>query len=102
MEQVYGAPSTACSQDADADTAQHNRLTGFTAGRRYVVYCHNGLGIGVACECLVGTSAVDASASVGLQLFAGEKMIVRFWGGNTAISCVPFVDNMLYDLCPLD
>ena len=33
LDVVYGAISTACSQDADADTGEHNRLTGFTVNR---------------------------------------------------------------------
>ena len=102
LSQVYGSISTVCSQDADADTGEHNRLTGFTAGRRYVVYCHDGAGAGVACECIVGGATIDASAAVGMTMFAGEKVVIKFWGGNTAISCVPFVANQLYDVCPLD
>lgn len=102
LAQVYGAFGTACTQDADADTAQHNRLGPLTGGRRYLLYCHDGAGAGVACECLQGTSTVDASAAVGMTLFAGEKVIIYVPIGKTYVSCVPFADNQKYDLCPLD
>lgn len=99
---VYGSFGTACTQDADADTAQHNRLGPFTGNRRYLVYCHDGAGAGVACEILQGTSSVDASAAVGMTLFAGEKVIVKIPLGKTYISAVPFADNMKWEACPLD
>ena len=101
LNQVYGSFSTACTQDADADTGEHNRLA-MAANRRYVVYCHDGAGAGVACECLQGTSSVDASSAVGTTLFAGEKMIVLQKAGNTHISCVPAANNSKIDVCPLD
>jgi hypothetical protein len=101
LEQVYGSFSTACTQDADADTGEDNRLA-MAAPGRWVVYCHDGAGAGVACECLQGGSTVDASAAVGTTLFAGEKMIVKQNTGNTHISCVPASDNSYIDLCPLD
>lgn len=102
LSQVYGTIGTACTQDADADTGGANVLGPFTAQRRYVVYCHDGAGAGVACECLQGTSAVDASSAVGITLGAGEKMVVKFTGQALYISCLPFVDNQYYDVCPLD
>lgn len=102
MRQIYGTYGTACTQDADADTAQHNRLGPLTANRRYVLYCHNGSGSGVACECIQGTDTVDASSVVGITLFAGEKIVVLVLPGKLYVSCVPFADNQKYDLCPLD
>jgi hypothetical protein len=102
LNQVYGAFGTACTQDADADTGEHNRLGPFTSGKRYVVYCHDGAGLGVACECLQGTSSVDASAAVGFTLFLGEKMIVKIPSAKRYISCVPFVNNQKIDVCPLE
>jgi hypothetical protein len=101
LSQVYGSFSTACTQDTDADTGEHNRLA-MAEKRRWVVYCHDGAGAGVACECLQGTSTVDASSSVGFILFAGEKMIVLQKEDNTHISCVPYVNDQQYDICPLD
>lgn len=98
---VYGSFGTACTQDADADLAQHNRLGPFTGNRRYLVYYHDGSGAGVACEMLQGTSSVDASAAVGMTLFAGEKVIVKIPLGKTYISVVPFADNMYWEACPL-
>lgn len=99
---VYGTLGTACTQDADADTGGHNRLGPFTANRRYLVYCHDGAGAGVACEILQGTVAVDATAAVGTTLFAGEKLIVKFTTAKTYISALPFANNQYYDVCPLD
>lgn len=101
LGQVYGSISTACTQDADADNGEHNRLA-MAAGRRWIVYCHDGAGSGVACECLQGTVTVDASAAVGVTLFAGEKIIVKQNVGNGYISCEPFVANQYYDICLLD
>lgn len=101
MSQVYGSFSTACTQDADADTGEHNRLA-MAAGKRWVVYCHDGAFAGVACECLQGTSTVDASSAVGFTLFAGEKVIVKQNTGNTHISCVPSTDDSYIDICPID
>lgn len=72
------------------------------SGRRWLVYCHDGAGAGVACECLQGTSTVDASAAVGMTLFAGEKVIVKQRTGNTHISCDPIADNSYIDICQLD
>ena len=102
LAQVYGTIGTACTQDADADTAQANRLGPVTANRRYLVYCHDGAGAGVACECLQGDSSVDASSAVGVQLSAGEKMVMFIPANKRYISCLPFVDNQLIDVCPLD
>jgi hypothetical protein len=102
MRQIYGTYGTACTQDTDADTAQHNRLGPLTANRRYVMYCHDGAGASVACECIQGTATVDASAVVGVTLFLGEKIVVLVLPGKLYVSCVPFVDNQKYDLCPLD
>lgn len=101
LAQVYGTIGTACSGDTDLDTANANRVT-LTAGRRYVIYCHDKAGAGIACECLQGGSTVDATAAVGITLFAGEKMIVKATGAASYISCVPFVDNQQMDACPLD
>ena len=101
LDSVYGSISTACTQDADADNGEANALA-MAAGKRWLVYCHDGAGAGVACECLQGISTVDASAAVGVTLFAGEKMIVMQRTGNTHISCDPFVDNQYIDICPLD
>lgn len=102
LGQVYGTIGTACTQDADIDTGGANRVGPFTANKRYTVYCHDGAGAGVACEILQGTSTVDASAAVGLVLFAGEKMTVKFPIGKLYLSAVPFTDNMYLDVCPLD
>ena len=101
LNQVYGSFSTACTQDTDADTGEHNRLA-MAAGGRWVVYCHDGSMVGSACECLQGDSTVDASSAVGFTLFAGEKVIVRQRTGNTHISCVPLADDQYIDICPLD
>ena len=100
LDSVYGSISTACTQDLDADNGESNVLA-MAAGKRWLVYCHDEAGAGVACECLQGISTVDASAAVGITLFAGEKMIVMQRTGNTHISCEPFA-NAAYDICPLD
>ena len=101
LTSVYGSISTACTQDADADTGENNRLA-MAGGKYWVVYCHDGAYAGVGCECLQGDSTVDASAAVGLTILAGEKVILKQRTGKTHISCVPSTDNSYIDLCPLD
>lgn len=100
LGQVYGSISTACTQDDDADTGNHNRLA-MAGGGRYLVYCHDGSGSGVACECLQGGSSVDATSAVGITLFANEKIVVKQKADDTHISCVPFVDDQQYEVCRL-
>lgn len=104
FEQVYGSFKTECTRDTDADTTTHNRLGPFTAHRKYLIYCHDGSGAGVACECLQGGASVDnqAASTEGVVLNAGEKVIMTFLTSNLYISCVPYVDNQQYDVCPLD
>jgi hypothetical protein len=102
LDQVYGGLKTACTQDIDADTGGHNRLGPFTLNRKYVVYCHDGAGAGVACECLQGSSSVDTSAAIGMLLGPGEKVVMTFLPANLYLSCVPFVNNQFIDVCPLD
>jgi len=99
LNQAYGSISTACTQDADADTGEANAVA-MAAGRRYVVYCHDGAGAYVACECLQGDSSVDASSAVGILITSPKALMQRT--GNTHISCVPFADNQYIDVCPLD
>lgn len=103
LSQVYGSISTDCIQDADADIADVNRIA-VPAGRRYVLYCHDGAGAGAACRCLQGDSTVDATAAAndGMTLFAGEKVVVMQNIGNTHISCKVWADDMFVDACPLD
>ena len=100
LTKVYSSFATACTQDADADTGEHNRVA--MAAGWWLVYCHDGSGSGSACECIQGTSTIDASSVVGTTLFAGEKMIVYQKPGFTHISCVPYADNQYIDVCPLD
>jgi len=73
-----------------------------TAGRRYVVYCHDGAGAGLACECIMGTEDVAATNVVGTTLFAGEKIIMKAQGSNLAVSCDTFATGVSIDVCPLD
>lgn len=102
LGQAYGTFGTACTQDADLDTAVANRVGPLTGNRRYLVYCHDGAGAGIACEILQGTSTVDATAAVGTTLFAGEKAVVKVPLSKTYISAVPFTDNQKLDVCPMD
>lgn len=104
LYEVYGAGTSECTQDADADTGEHNRLGPFTAGRRYLVYGHDGSGSGSAVECLWGDVTVNAAATnvEGEILFDGEKVLYRVDTGNTYVSCVPFSANQAYDVCPRD
>lgn len=103
LDQVYGSHETACTRDLDADTGEHNRLGPFTANRLYEIYCHNGSGVGVACECLMGTSSVNVSTALvyGMVLFAGEKVVARFKPGYLYLSCEPYANNQLVDVCPM-
>lgn len=98
MSQVYGSIDT-CTQDADADTGTANAVA-MAAGGRYAVYCHDGAGSYVACECAQGTSTVNAGSVVGVLITSPKVFVQRT--GNTHISCVPFVDNMMVDVCALD
>lgn len=100
LEDAYGTLGTACTQDADADTGGANLLGPLTAGKRYVLYCHDGAGSYVACECIQGTSSVDASSSVGALITSPKVINVR--NNLRYVSCVPFVDNQLIDLCQLN
>lgn len=104
LDVVYGSVITECTRDADADTTTANRLGPFTAERIYTVYCHDGAGVGVACECLFGGSSVDnqAASTEGIVLFAGEKWATRVKGGSLYLSCVPYADNQMIDVCPLE
>lgn len=100
LSQIYGTIGTACTQDADADTGGHNRLGPFTRGRRYVLYCHDNAGAYVACECLQGTSSVDASSAVGMVIT--QPIALKFSGASTYVSCVPYSNDQYIDVCPLD
>lgn len=93
---------TACTRDADADSTTANVLGPFTAGRRYIVYCHDGAGVGIPCECLQGGSTVDATTPTAFVIYAQEKVILRFNPTALYISCVPTSDNRMVDVCPLD
>lgn len=89
------------------DVVLTNRLpatgtTGFTALSRYLVYCHDGTGLGVACECVQGTVTASAANAVGFTLFAGEKAIVKIPKALTFFSCVGFTDSIKVDICLLN
>jgi hypothetical protein len=102
LSDVYGTITTECSTDADADTGGHNRLGPLTPNKLFVIYCHDGAGAGVACECLQGDSTVDASSSKGIELAAGEKVYLWVLPGYRYISCVPYADNQKWDACKVN
>lgn len=105
LRQVYGVGNAVCTQDADADVATANILGPFVAGQRYVVYGHDGppgtgTGVGKAIECVWGGASVTGIGVVGQTIFAGEKVVFRVDPNNLYISCIPFEDDMYYDVCP--
>ena len=102
LDDVYGTMTTACTQDADADTGAANLLGPLAKNKLFLIYCHDGAGAGVACECLLGTASVNASSSVGFTMFAGEKIMLRTSKTLNYISCLPFVDNQYYDVCQMN
>jgi hypothetical protein len=102
LSDAYPIQRDECTQDSDADPGEHNRLGPFTAGKRYLVYGHDGSGEGAPVECLWGDVTVNAAATntEGEILFKGEKVLYRADEDYNYISCVPFTANYAYDVCP--
>lgn len=84
-----------------------NRLS-LTADKRYLVYCHDGAGAGVACNCFQGTATVDpvytATLNVvyPLTLVANEKIILRASSAASYLSCYAFASDKYLNACPLN
>jgi hypothetical protein len=80
--------------------------TGLSTSARYIVYCRSAAGAGLACKCLAGGVSVDAGYAAtgysgGQTLYAGEKFITQFKDANIFISCVPYADNAIIDVCKI-
>lgn len=71
-----------------------------TAGKRYSVSCHNGSGVGVDCECIMGNEDITATNTVGFSIQAGTRKIMKAAGTALVVSCNPAADDTYIDVCP--
>lgn len=107
FEQIYGPIKTGCITTS-VTTAGNNRSVALSAGKRYLLYGHDGAATmaGSTIKCIMGGPTIDvtslAGGLVGFIVFANQQTVIKAQDPSSLyVSCISATATQKYDLCAL-